>query len=117
VDPGTAILEVAVHVGFDLLDMTPHVLTAATIDDHENVHVVRPDIVPSSNWLRPGLPSAGQQRFGDTLLNEYSFVLIPSTVSSHSWNLMFDPDRAKGFYALHLQENFSLDTRLNPPRR
>lgn len=116
-DPGTAILELAVHIGFDLLDVTQHVLTAAIIEDHSMVHVVYPGMVPNANWLRPGSPSAGQQRFGDSVLERYPFVSIPSTASSHSWNIMFDPDKAREVYALHLQEDFSLDTRLNPPRR
>lgn len=115
-DPGTAILEVAVHIGFDLLGMTPHVLTAAIIEDHSIVHVVDPGMVPNASWLRPGSPSDGQQRFGDMLLERHPFVLIPSTMSSHSWNIMFDPTKTWELYALHLQEDFALDTRLNPPR-
>ena len=60
-DPATAILEVAAHEGFPALDTVPHVLTAATITDLSNVHVVEPASVPNPNWLRPGVPSAGQQ--------------------------------------------------------
>ena len=34
---------------------------------------------------------------------------------AHSWNLIFDPLKAAGFYSLDLQEPFALDTRLHPP--
>lgn len=45
------------------------------------------------------------------------FVLIPSAVSSHSWNLVFIASVAAGSYALSTQEPFALDTRLHPPVR
>jgi RES domain-containing protein len=45
---------------------------------------------------------------------KHKFVVIPSVVSNHSWNLIFDPTRAKGAYQQHLQEAFALDTRLHP---
>ena len=115
VDPATAILEVAVHKGFKALDTVPHVLTSAVINDPKSVHVVQPSIVPNANWLRPGVPSAGQQAFGDGLLSAHPFVLIPSAVSTHSWNLIFDADVAKTLYAKKSQEDFALDTRLHPP--
>jgi len=114
-DPATAILEVAAHEGFPALDTVPHVLTAATITDLSNVHVVEPASVPNPNWLRPGVPSAGQQAFGDALLARHAFVVIPSTVSSHSWNALFVAATAAGAYAVRLQEDFALDTRLHPP--
>ncbi len=115
-DPATAILEVAVHKGFKVLDTVPYVITAARIADVGEVHIVKHDAVPNSNWLRPGVPSAGQQAFGDNLLRRHRFVAIPSTVSTHSWNLIFDPLKAAGFYSLEFQEPFALDTRLHPPR-
>ncbi|HWY82499.1 MAG TPA: RES domain-containing protein [Roseiarcus sp.] len=114
-DPATAILEVAVHKGFKVLDTVPFVITAARIADVEEVHVVKHDAVPNPNWLRPGALSAGQQAFGDDLLRSHRFVAIPSTVSTHSWNLIFDPLKAAGFYSLNFQEQFALDTRLHPP--
>ena len=114
-DPATAILEVAVHKSFKVLDTVPHVITAARIADIAEVHVVKSGNVPNPNWLRPGIPSAGQQAFGDDLLRRHRFVAIPSAVSPHSWNLIFDPVKAKGFYTLNLQEPFALDTRLHPP--
>src|SRR5258706_9619275 len=63
IDPSTAILEVAVHKGFHALDTVPHVLTATTISEPPAVHVVDPVSIPNPNWLRPGIPSAGQQAF------------------------------------------------------
>lgn len=64
-DPATAIPEVAVHKGFQALDTVPHAMTAALISDLGGVHIVQPEAVPNPNWLRPGIPSAGQQAFGD----------------------------------------------------
>jgi RES domain-containing protein len=115
VDPATAILEVAVHKGFRALDTVAHVLTAAVITDTSTVHVVDPASIPNPNWLRPGIPGAGQQAFGDALLSRHRFVAIPSAVSSHSWNLVFVAGNATGTYALKFQEAFALDTRLHPP--
>jgi RES domain-containing protein len=114
-DAATAILEVAAHKGFRTLDTVPHVLTSLRIQDRSLVHVVNPSAVPNPNWLRPGTPSAGQQKFGDDLLSRHLFVAIPSAVSSHSWNLIFDRVQAKSSYAMAHQEDFALDTRLHPP--
>jgi len=115
IDPATAILEVAVHKGFRTLDTIPHILTAAVISDTAAVHIVDPATVPNPNWLRPGIPSAGQQAFGDDLLRQHCFVAIPSAVSTHSWNLIFVPSQAAGSYSVKFQETFALDTRLHPP--
>lgn len=114
VDPATAILEVAVHKGFRVLDTEPHVLTCFAVIDRAAVHVVRAGAVPNPNWLRPGIPGAGQQSFGDALLAAHAFVLLPNVVSVHSWNLLFDADVAAGQYTLTAQEDFALDTRLHP---
>lgn len=113
-DPATAILEVAVHKGFKALDTVPHVLTSFTVTDLSHVHIVDPVSVPNPNWLRPGIPSAGQQAFGDDVLGRHGFVLIPSAVSSHSWNLIFVASVVVGAYDLRSQEQFALDTRLHP---
>lgn len=115
IDPSTAILEVAVHKGFRALDTVPHILTAAVIADTAAVHIVDPVTVPNPNWLRPGIPSAGQQAFGDDLLRQHRFVAIPSAVSTHSWNLIFVASQAAGSYSVKFQEAFALDTRLHPP--
>lgn len=114
-DPSTAIMEVAVHKGFSVIDTVPHVMTTAVVPDVADVHVVEPEDVPNSLWLRPAPPGKGQQAFGRRLLEQYSFVLIPSAVSGESWNLLFNPSRASGRYVLEAQKRFSLDTRLNPP--
>jgi RES domain-containing protein len=113
VDPATAILEVAVHKGFKALDTVPHVLTAITIEPRR-AFVVDPAIIPNPNWLRPGIPSAGQQAFGDELLGAHKIVLVPSVVSTASWNLMFVAANAAGSYAMKSQEPFALDPRLHP---
>ena len=115
IDPATAILELAVHKGFKALDTVEHVLTAATITDLSSVHVVDPASIPNPNWLRPGIPGAGQQPFGDALLARYKFILIPSVVSTHSWNVIFVGAAAAGAYVLRAQEVFALDPRLHPP--
>jgi len=116
IDPATAILEVAVHKGFRALDTVPHVITSATIDP-AGVFLVEPTAVPNPNWLRPGIPSAGQQAFGDDLLARHSFVVIPSVVSTASWNLIFIAATAAGSYKIRSQNPFALDTRLHPPGR
>lgn len=115
IDPATAILEVAVHTGFAALDTVAHVLTAVTIADPASVHVVDPKSLPDPNWLRPGIPGAGQQKLGNQLLSAHKFIAIPSTVSVHSWNLIFVAASAAGDYDVRLQEPFVLDPRLHPP--
>lgn len=116
VDPATAILEVAVHRGFRVLDTQRHVLTAITMKGISGIKVVSPSDIPNANWLRPGIPSAGQQNFGNKLLREYKLFLVPSAVSPFSWNLIFDASSAKELYLVRLQESFALDTRLHPAR-
>lgn len=112
-DPATAILEVAVHKGFRVLDTTPHILTCARIVDPSVIHVVHPQDVPNPNWLAPTTHGPGQQGFGDGLVKQHTFVLIPSTVSRHSWNLIFDPGRALDHLEDVRQERFALDPRLH----
>jgi len=117
IDPAAAILEVAVHTGFDALDTVPHVLTAIEISDPASVRVIDPTDIPNPNWLRPGIPSAGQQAFGDRLLARHKFIVIPSAVSTNSWNLIFVGTNAAQTYAVRSQERFALDTRLHPRSR
>jgi RES domain-containing protein len=114
-DPATAILEVAVHKGFRALDTVAHKITAAVIANPRDIHIVDRKSVPNPNWLRPGIPSAGQQAFGDDLLRRHRFVAIPSAVSMYSWNLIFLGVGATEAYVLKLQEPFALDTQLHPP--
>lgn len=115
VDPATAILEVAVHTGFKVLDAVPHVLAALTVTEPSSIHVVHEDQVPDPNWLSPGPESDGQRRFGDALLARYKFVAIPSAVSTRSWNLIFVGTLAAGAYVVRSQERFVLDPRLHLP--
>jgi RES domain-containing protein len=115
IDPATAILEVAVHKGFRALDTVAHVLTAVKITEPSSVHVVDPALLPNPNWIRPGIPGAGQQAYGNQLLSEHKFTAVPSAVSSHSWNLIFVAAAAAGAYDVRLQAPFALDTRLHPP--
>jgi len=114
-DPATAILEVAVHKGFNTLDTVPHMLTALNLTEPAAVHVVDTADVPNANWLRPCIPSVGQQAFGDERLQRHKFVVLPSAVSTHSWNLIFVADPAARSYSLRSQEPFALDTRLHGP--
>ena len=114
-DPATATMEVAVHKGFAALDNVPHVLTGALIQDPSAIYRVDERSLPNPNWLIPGIPSAGQQKFADQLLADHPFVLVPSSVSRHSWNILINPLLAKGLYQVVIQERFGLDTRLNPP--
>lgn len=114
-DAATAILEVAVHKGFAVLDTDPHVMTCFALPEPGAVHVVEPAEVPNPNWLTPGPPSAGQQAFGDSLLARHGMVALPSAVSRNSWNLLIAPERAAGGFALRGQERFALDPRLSPP--
>ncbi len=115
IDPATAILEVAAHKGFKALDIVPHGLTALTIGEPSGVYVVDPASIANPDWLRPGVPGAGRQAFGDTLLGTHEFILPPSVVSTHSWNLIFIAATAAGAYARKFQEPFALDPRLHPP--
>jgi RES domain-containing protein len=90
-------------------------LTCARILDPAAVFTVKPEDVPNANWLRPGVPCAGQKAFGDALLAAHPFALIPSAVSSRSWNVVFNPGIARGSYGDIAQEPFAIDTRLHPP--
>ena len=117
-DPSTAILEVAVHKGFDTLNRVPHVLTAAALTaPWDDVQVVRPEDVPNELWLYPTAVSAAQQAFGGDALRAHAFIAFPSAVSRQSWNLLFDARRAVGKYTLVSQEPLDLDPRLNPRGR
>ena len=116
-DPSTAIVEVGVHKGFETLDFVPHTLLEIEISDPAQVHVVDLAMIPEPHWLHPGAVSAGQQAFGDKLLATYSLVVLPSVVSSHSWNLLIDVASAAGLFKLRRSEGFALDPRLNPTAR
>ena len=112
-DPATAIMEVAVHKGFRTLDRVPHILTAFAIDDPTLIKLVQPRDVPDPAWLHPGLPAPKQQKFGDNLLTNDTLALLPSVVSTHSWNLMFHAVQARGKIRFVLQEPLVIDARLS----
>lgn len=109
-DPATAILEVAVHKGFAVLDRQPHVLTSADIVDPTVVKAQGPADIPDATWLSPGFPTLAQQRYGNGLLEVAPVILLPSVVSRHSWNLIFRAERAE--LKDVRQERFVLDPRL-----
>ena len=110
-DPATAILEVAVHKGFDVLDAVAHSLLELTVES-AGVHVVQPADVPNPHWLHPGVVSRNQQRFGDELLRQFGLVALPSVVSMHSWNLLVGLSEETDRLILKAHERFSLDPRL-----
>jgi RES domain-containing protein len=113
-DPAVAILEVAVHKGFQTLDTVPHTLVSFVVDP-AHVHVVEAGEVPNPHWLHPCSPSAGQQRFGDQLLDAHPLVLIPSVVSPRSWNLLVNATTGLGWLSGVEMEPFGLDPRLHAP--
>ena len=53
--------------------------------------------------------------FGDVLLAAHTLVVIPSAVSTNSWNLIFVAAVADRAYVQRSQEPFALDTRLHRP--
>lgn len=113
-DPSTAIVEAGVHRGFDTLDTVSHALLEIEIAGPARVHVVDVATIPNPHWLYPGAVSAGQQAFGDALLSVHPLVVLPSVVSSHSWNLLIDVAAAAGLFNLRRTEPFAIDPRLNP---
>lgn len=112
IDPSTAILEVAVHKGFKVLNTVPHHLHSFTIADPSLVHVVHPSDVPNANWLKPITPCEDQQAFGDALSARQPFFLIPSAVSEHSWNLIVNVATARRHMADAKASPLALDPRL-----
>jgi RES domain-containing protein len=110
-DAATAILEVAVHKGFQQLGRLPHVMSSAHIADPAAIRFFSADDLPDPRWLEPGDPSPAQQAFGDGLLRAHPLVAMPSVVSRNSWNLLIAVPVATG-YRLRAQEPFVLDPRL-----
>jgi RES domain-containing protein len=110
-DPATAIIEVAVHTGFDDLDIVPHVMTSVLFQTPSDIRVVNPEDVPNENWLRPGYPKEDQKKFGDDLLAKHGVFVIPSAVSRYSWTLIFLSGTKSGSYVLNGQDPFALDPR------
>lgn len=115
-EPSTAILEVAVHKSFEVLDTVAHKLLHIVVSKPDLVHQVDIATIPNKAWLQSGTVSAGQQAFGEALLKLHPFLLVPSVVSTRSWNLVIDVDGASGMFSLAMEEDFCLDTRLHPAR-
>jgi len=115
-EPSTAILEVAVHKSFAVLDTVAHQLLHIVVNKPDLVHQVDIATIPNKAWLQSGTVSAGQQAFGEALLKLHPFLLVPSVVSTRSWNLVIDVDGANGLFSLLSAEDFCLDTRLHPAR-
>ena len=67
---------------------------------------------PNPAWPHGGTPSTHQQAWSATFLAANGFVLFPSAVSKLSWNLVFEPDVARGKYKLRSQERLVVDTLL-----
>ena len=112
-DPATAILEVAVHKGFKVLNTVAHNLYSFTITDPLRVRVVQPGDVPNPHWLHPIPPNRDQQEFGDQLIDAHPFVLLPSAVSAHPWNLLVNVTTALPLVTDVRSERFALDPRLS----
>lgn len=113
IDPSTAILEVGVHKGFGTLDALPHTLLELEILHPEQVHVMNPATVPNPAWLRPGTVSRAQQAYGDALLATHPLLMLPSVVSTHSWNLLIDAAQVPSQVRLKHREAFALDPRIH----
>ena len=111
-DPAAAILEVAVHKGFRALSLVPHVMTSFVIPASLAVKVIAPHDLPSSDWLRTGLPSAEQQQFGDQLLRDFDIAAIPSAVAQQSWNIICQSATLIAQRLAFDQQEFRLDSRL-----
>jgi len=114
-DAATTILEIAVHGGFEVLDRLPHTLLALDVDP-AGVEVLWPAAIPNPSWLRLGTVSPAQQAFGDALLDRHPVAVVPSVVSTRSWNLLIDAPNARGRFALKEREPFMLDPRLASSR-
>lgn len=49
------------------------------------------------------------------MLDAHTFIVVPSTFSRYSWNVVMNPITSQGRFEIVIQEPFALDTRLNPP--
>jgi RES domain-containing protein len=113
-DPATAILEIAVHVGFAALDAMDRWLLEIEILDPASVIAIHPNSIPNPRWLTSGSPTLAQQKHGAGLLDSHGIVAIPSAVSTKSWNVVIDPNLAAGKFKEVSRVKFGLDPRLAP---
>ncbi len=116
-DPATAILEVAVHKGFQLLDQQPHILTSFTIVDPDRVAVFQPEDFAEQRWLEAGVVAPDQRQWGDRALQAHKMIVLPSAVSRQSWNLIFQAPLPEDWITDVSQTSFVLDPRLNTSSR
>ncbi|MEO1309127.1 MAG: RES domain-containing protein [Pseudomonadota bacterium] len=112
-DPATAILEVAVHKGFAVLDAQPHIMTSFTVADPSRITVVRVEDLPDPTWLDPYSQSPERRAWGKDKLRQHRMLVMPSAVSRLSWNLIVNPPLEPGWCLDVVQEPFVLDPRLN----
>lgn len=115
-DPATAILEVAVHKGFRVLDTQSHILTSFTVLAPDRAKVIEPADIPDPDWLDPNNAAPDRRAWGDRLLQEHGMIVIPSVVSRQSWNLLFLAPLPEGRIGEVRQIDFVLDPRLNVSR-
>ncbi|SLN15821.1 RES domain protein [Roseovarius gaetbuli] len=115
-DPSTAILEVAVHKGFRVLDTQPHVMTAFQVADPTRVKVFAPEDFPDLGWLDPGNATPERRAWGAEQLQTHGIIVIPSAVSRQSWNLIFLAPMVPETFQNLSQTPFVLDPRLNAAR-
>ena len=99
-DPATAILEVAVHKGFDALDAVHHKLLSIRITEPAKVHVLDLATIPNGHWLHPGAGSPNQHKIAHPQpLHELIETILPSYfihLNSHdkeAFTLMVHPPR------------------------
>jgi RES domain-containing protein len=111
-DPATAILEVAVHSGFNALDCVAHSLICARLTKLEMVKVLEPHDFPNPAWLRQGVLNPNQHAFAAQHMQTHAVLVVPSAVSSKSWNAVIKLDGVRAHLQQISVERFSLDTRL-----
>ena len=112
-DPATAILEVAVHKGFAVLDAQPHVLTRFEIATPERVAVIGPGDIPNPEWLDPNDQTPDKRAWGAETIARHKMIVLPSAVSRRSWNLVFQAPLSPDWFGKSEQEDFVLNPRLH----
>jgi len=115
-DPSTAILEVAVHKGFRVLDTQPHVMTAFQVAEPARIKVFAPGDIPEADWLDSNNATPERRAWGAEQLQKHGIIVIPSAVSRQSWNLIFLAPMVPETFQNLTQSDFVLDPRLNATR-
>lgn len=112
-DPSTAIIEVAVHKGFAVLDAQPHILTRFNIAKPKGVAVYFAKDLPDQSWLNPNMQTPAQRVWGAEQMAKAKVIVMPSAVSRNSWNLVFQAPLSDDWISQVSQESFVLDPRLH----